>query len=636
MCGIAGIFNPSGGAIDRLGERLERMNALQKHRGPDDEGLWLAPDAALGMGHVRLSVLDLSERARQPMREDEADLTIVFNGEIYNFRELRARLESKHRFRTQSDTEVILKAYMEWGEACPEYLRGMFAFAIWDARRRRLFLARDRFGIKPLYVAWSGETLYFASEIKALFSFLPDVRIDRSGLRDYLTFQFCLRGKTLFENIEEVAPATWRTVDSEGTRSHTYWKVRYDLDMEHGEAWFVERCRELMEDSIRAHVVSDVPVSGYLSGGIDSSGIAALARRATGADDFMAFHGVFRGYGERFDESGFARDVARREGIDLREIPVSSDDFVDAFDRLIYHMDFPVAGPGSFPQYVVSKYVKGKRKVVLGGQGADEIFGGYVRYLIAYFEQCLKGAVAGESHSPRFIVTYESIIPNLQSLAGYEPLMRHFFSAGMFDDYDRRYFRLIDRSAEVRDEVRWDAFPRDYDVYEEFRRVYFSNEIGSRCYFDSMLHFDFLTLLPALLQVEDRTSMAHGVESRTPFLDHPLVEFVATIPANVKFRGGELKRLPKLFFGDTLPASVLGRKDKMGFPVPLVQWYGDALKEFVEKAFGEPSQAAREFLDFDAIRRGLPSEPSFGRKIWGFLCLNSFCRQFLDNRRPFV
>jgi asparagine synthase (glutamine-hydrolysing) len=636
MCGIAGIFSASGQPVDRLRERLERMNALQKHRGPDDEGVWTSSDATVGMGHVRLSILDLSERGHQPMREEEAGLTIAFNGEIYNFRELRARLAPKYRFRTESDTEVILKAYMEWGEACPEYLRGMFAFAIWDERRKRLFLARDRFGIKPLYVASVGDRFYFASEIKALLPFLPRVEIDRNGLRDYLTFQLCLRGKTLFENIHEVLPASWRTVDAQGTRTQTYWSVRYCLDMEHSDEWFVSRCRELVEDSVRAHIVSDVPVGSYLSGGMDSSGVAVLAKRLAGTSDFMGFHGVFRGYGPRFDESEYAREVARREGIDLREIPISARDFIETFDKLIYHMDYPVAGPGSFPQYVVSRYVKGKRKVVLGGQGADEVFGGYVRYLIAYFEQCLKGAIGGESNSPRFVVTYESIIPNLTSLAGYEPLMRHFFAAGMFEDYDRRYFRLIDRSGDVRDGVRWEAFAPDYDVCEEFRQVYFCNEIGNRCYFDSMLHFDFITLLPALLQVEDRMSMAHGIESRTPFLDHPLVEFAATIPANVKFKAGELKRLPKRFFGDTLPESVLNRTDKMGFPVPLVQWYGAELREFVEGAFREPSKAAGEFLDFDAIRRGLPRESGFSRKMWGFLCLNSFCRQFLDEREKFV
>ena len=218
-----------------------------------------------------------------------------------------------------------------------------------------------------------------------------------------------------------------------------------------------------------------------------------------------------------------------------------------------------------------------------------------------------------------------------------EVILKAYLECGqaMFEDYDRRYFRLIDRSGDLAGQVHWDGFPADYDVYEEFRNVYFSNEIGWKCYFDSMLHFDFVTLLPALLQVEDRMSMAHGIESRTPFLDHPLVEFAATIPANVKFKSGELKRLPKLFFADQLPPSVLDRKDKMGFPVPLVQWYADDLKDFVEDAFDQASASAREFLDFDAIRQSIRQEQRFSRKIWGFLCLNSFCTQFVDNHQPF-
>ena len=632
MCGIAGVFDVSGCPVDRLEARLRRMNAVQRHRGPDGEGVWTSPSGCAGLGHVRLSVID-PEGGAQPMVDEEAGLTIVFNGEIYNFRELRSQLATRHAFSTRSDTEVILNAYRKWGAACVEHLRGMFSFAIWDERKRALLLARDRFGIKPLYTAWVGERFYFASEVKALLPFLPDVRLDYRGLRDYLTFQFYLQGKTLFRDVREVPPATSCLVDAQGERATTYWQVQYEPDLDHSDGWFCNRCSELMEDSVRAHLVADVPLGSYLSGGIDSSAVAALARRLQGPGEFMGFHGRFDD-GPCYDESPFARDLARQEGITLRETTITSRDFLDVFDRVIYHLDCPVAGPGSFPQYMVSRSVKGHRKVVLGGQGGDEIFGGYVRYLIAYFEQCLKGAISGVSDPSKFIVTYQSIIPNLKSLRGYEPLMAHFFGQGMFDDYDKRYYRLIDRSGSLGKEIRWESFP-DYDPYDSFREVFFENRIGRQCYFDSMLHFDFVTLLPALLQVEDRMSMAHGIESRTPFLDHPLVEFAATVPANVKFKDGELKRLPKKIFSNLLPESILNRPDKMGFPVPLVDWLKGELKPMVQEMLSSPSVAGREFLNHAEIVKALADEKQFGRKIWGFLCLESFCRQFIDGHVAF-
>jgi asparagine synthase (glutamine-hydrolysing) len=628
MCGIAGIFNVSGSPVERLDERLRFMNARQAHRGPDGDGIWHNASGCAGLGHVRLSIVDLAGGA-QPMHQPDAGLTIVFNGEIYNFRELRSRLEDRYAFTTTSDTEVILHAYREWGSECVSQLRGMFAFAIWDERRRELFLARDRFGIKPLYTTWVGDNFYFASEIKTLLPFLPEVRIDQEGLRDYLAFQFCLQGKTLFRDVRAQLPATSCTVSRQGLQARTYWQVHYDLDWDHTDRWFCSRCRELVEDSVAAHLVSDVPVGSYVSGGIDSSTVAILARRRNPQGEFIGFHGRFDA-GSRYDESGYAQDVAAREGMVLDVTTMSSRDFLETFDKIIYHLDYPVAGPGSFPQYMVSQSVRGRRKVVLGGQGGDEIFGGYVRYMIAYFEQCLKGAIAGVADPSKFVVTYASIIPNLQSLRGYEPLITQFFSRGMFEDYDKRYYRLVDRSGSLGREIRWEYFT-DYDPYDSFRDVFFANRIGKQCYFDSMLHFDFVTLLPALLQVEDRMSMAHGIESRTPFLDHPLVEFAATVPANVKFKDGELKRLPRKVFQDLLPASILSRKDKMGFPVPLVEWFHKDLKSFVQSRFASPSRAGQEFLDHEQILQALAAEKDFGRKIWGFLCLDSFCRQFIDS-----
>ena len=334
MCGIAGVFDVSGGPIDRLEDRLRHMNALQRHRGPDGQRIWTNPSASAGLGHVRLSVVDLQGGA-QPMADRLAGLTIVFNGEIYNYRELRSRLAPRQSFVTRSDTEVILNAFREWGPACVNHLRGMFAFAIWDERKRALFLARDRFGIKPLYTAWVGERFYFASEVKALLPFLADVRLDYCGLRDYLTFQFYLQGKTLFRDVREIPPATSCLVDAEGERATTYWQVNYDLDLDHNDAWFCNRCSELVEDSVRAHLVADVPVGSYLSGGIDSSALAALARRLHGPGEFMGFHGRFD-EGPCYDESPLPATCPAG-----RHHAAGNDDHQPGFSRRLRQADLP-------------------------------------------------------------------------------------------------------------------------------------------------------------------------------------------------------------------------------------------------------------------------------------------------------
>lgn len=629
MCGIAGFFAPD--APVAAGEQLlAAMNARQRHRGPDGEGSWLGADSRVGFGHVRLSILDLTTGA-QPMRSPSGNV-ITYNGEIYNFVELRKEL-GEGAFRTTSDTEVILLAYEKWGERCVEKLRGMFAFALWDAAKGKLFVARDRFGIKPLYHATVDGTFYFASEIKALLPLLPRVAPDRDGLHDYFFFQFCLGSKTMFDGVRQLEPAHCGYVDGRGRlEPRRYWEVHYDLDWGHDERYFVDRVRSCLFDSVDVHLRADVEVGAYVSGGIDSSLIAAIARGARAKDRFQAFSGKFSAFGESFDESRYVRELVRERGILLHEIDITEDDFIRHMPDVIYYLDQPVAGPGSFPQYMVSGLVKGKVKVVLGGQGGDETFGGYARYLLAYWEQCIKGALDGTMHKGNFVVTYESIIPNLVSLRNYKPLIQEFWSQGIFEERDQRYFRLINRSNTFGEVIDWSLF-RGAFSFEEFREIYWGPNVGEESYFDSMTHFDFKTLLPALLQVEDRMSMAHGVESRVPLLDHPLVELAATIPSNIKFQNGELKRLLKIAFKDKLSGAILERKDKMGFPVPLQLWMrrGGRAREFVLDTFRSERARNRFYFsrpfDIEALagREGL-----FGRNLWAFLSLELWQQRFLD------
>jgi asparagine synthase (glutamine-hydrolysing) len=629
MCGIAGVHHLSRQPIPQVDSVLSVMNELQKHRGPDGEGTWTHPQRHTGLAHLRLSIIDLGT-GHQPMTDRHGNW-ISFNGEIYNYVELREELGAD-RFATQSDTEVILHAYRQWGPSCVDRLRGMFAFALWDEQSQTLFCARDRFGIKPFYFTRVDDCFYFASEAKTLLPFVDKIETNLDGLKEYLTFQFTLEGKTLFKNIHELLPGHTMTCARGRIDTRRYWQVYYHLDLDHTERYFSEKLEQLLSESINLHKRSDVPIGAYLSGGLDSSIIASMATQ-DGGGTFAGFNGKFA-LGDKYDESRYARAVGAQQGFPVHEIDITAQHFLDNIRKVIYHLDYPVAGPGSFPQYMTSQLASKHRKVVLGGQGGDEIFGGYARYLVAYFEQCIKAAINGTSQNGNFVVTYESIIPNLASLRGYEPMLQEFWREGLFEDLDRRYFRLINRAPSLGDEVRWDALA-DYDVFETYHSLFKADNVGQASYLDRMTHFDFKTLLPALLQVEDRVSMAHGVESRVPFLDHPLVEFAATMPANVKFKNGSMKHVLRNSTKQHLPQAILDRKDKMGFPVPLSEWLRGEAKDFVQDLLGCQAAKSRDVIDNRRVLAGLQSEPQFGRKLWGFLSLEIWQQEFHDKAAYF-
>lgn len=633
MCGIAGIYRLNNQSYPDMAQHLAVMNQLQKHRGPDGQRYWMHPTRTLGFAHQRLTIIDVAT-GTQPMTDGYGN-TICYNGEIYNYLELKHELK-EYEFHTTSDTEVILAAYQKWGHDCVDHLRGMFSFAIWDEQKQRLFCARDRFGIKPFYYTIIDETLYFASEVKTLIPFIKEINTNLEALHDYLVFQFCLGTKTLFEGIHELPPAHTLTASQGRCQIKKYWEVFYNLDFTHTSTYFEEKLRDLLEESIRLHTRADVPIGAYISGGIDSSIIASVAARhqSSSGQPFFGFTGKFS-EGADYDESGYARILAQEKGINLHEVNITSKDFIDSISQVIYHLDYPVAGPGSFPQYHVSKLAAQHRKVVLGGQGGDEIFGGYTRYLIAYFEQCIKAAINGTSNNGNFIVTYESIIPNLRALKNYQPLLQEFWREGLFDTLDKRYFRLINRAPTLQKEIAWETFDSDYSPFQNFQEIFHGKNVGKESYFDSMTHFDFKTLLRGLLQVEDRMSMAHGLESRVPFLDHPLIEFAATMPSNIKFKDGTLKMVLVNAMRHHLPDAICNRKDKMGFPVPLNDWLQKDIKSFVYDIFNSQQAATRPYFNSDEILKNLGSETKFGRKIWGLLSLELWHRQFHDKAAEF-
>ncbi len=625
MCGIAGFISLNNQPVSAATRCLDVMNHLQRHRGPDGKGTWVHKQSHVGFGHRRLSIIDLTEAAGQPMTDGQGNW-VTFNGEIYNYRELRSEL-GEENFKTTSDTEVILHAWRRWGEGCVNHFRGMFAFALWDESSRTLFCSRDRFGIKPFYYCTVNNTLYFASEAKALLSFLPAIETDLEGLKDYLAFQFCLAGKTLFKGVQELLPAHSLIVSSGTVRTRRYWEVYYNLDFDHTPKYFEEHISELLAESVNFHLRSDVPLGAYVSGGLDSSSIASIASRDV-STPFAGFTGKFT-LGPEYDESVYARAVGEECGFPIHETDITAADFIQNIQKVIYHLDCPVAGPGSFPQYMVSALAARHRKVVLGGQGGDEIFGGYTRYLIAYFEQCIKAAIEGTTRTGNFIVTYESIIPNLVALKQYKPLLQEFWRDGLFDDMDRRYFRLINRAPHLGEEVRWEELG-NYSPYETFRSIFTSDNVGKKSYFDMMTHFDFKTLLPALLQVEDRVSMAHGLESRVPLLDHPLVEFAATIPADSKFRDGEMKHVFKRAIQPFLPEVIYNRTDKMGFPTPLNQWLKNEAHDFVRDTLTSRTALSRDLIDNRLVMEKISTESKFGRNIWGLLSLELWQQAFHD------
>ncbi|MFT5128682.1 MAG: asparagine synthase (glutamine-hydrolyzing) [Rhodothermales bacterium] len=628
MCGIAGAFSLSGQPIQDVHGRLRVMNNLQAHRGPDGEGTWVHNHQHVGFGHRRLSIIDL-DQGQQPMVAESGN-SISYNGEIYNYLELRAELSAEFSFRTDSDTEVILAAYEKWGENCVRRLRGMFAFAIWDEARNRLYCARDAFGIKPFYYLRAGDKLYFSSEAKALLPFLDQIETDLEGFKDYLTFQFCLGGKTLFKHICELLPAHAMSVANGSVSIRRYWEVQYVPDFDNTENYFEEHLRHLLGESVDFHLRSDVPVGAYISGGVDSSLLASLAAsRSSQTEPFLGFTGKFSRHGAAFDESGYARGLAEQRGIQLHEADIGAGDFIENIRKVIFHLDYPVAGPGSFSQFMVSRLAAQHRKVVLGGQGGDEVFGGYARYLLAYFEQCIKGAINGTTQSGNFIVTYESIIPNLVALKQYVPMMQQFWSKGLFESMDRRYFSLVNRAPGLGDEINWPVL-EPYSSRETFHGVFHGDNVGKESYFDLMTHFDFKTLLPALLHVEDRMSMAHGLESRVPLLDIPIVELAASIPSSIKFRDGQMKHLFRKSAKPYLTPEIMGRKDKMGFPTPLSEWLSGEAHGFVCDLLNTQAARERELVDNRKVRALMDREPRYGRKVWGLLSLEIWQQEFHD------
>ena len=625
MCGFVGVINKTGREVES--NLLRKMASVIHHRGPDEEGMMI--EGPVGFFHKRLSIIDLST-GQQPMTY--GNCTVVFNGEIYNYIELREDLLRKgHRFETTSDTEVILHLYLEYGDGLSNLLNGMFAFIIFDRNFNKLFISRDHFGIKPLYWFHDDQKIVFGSEIKALLAH-PEIptECDTENLYEYLTFQFVMGEGTMFKNIFTMQPGHYMTIelDTWQTKVVKYWEPNFNLDQYHTEEYFIVELRKILDETISQQLRSDVPIGTYLSGGIDSSLVTVMASKFLDKP-IKSFSGAFR-EGAEFNELQYARIASNAAKSELFEIFPTEQEFIDVMPKLIYHLDEPVAGPGLFPQYIVSKFASKHVKVILGGQGGDEIFGGYARYMVAYLEQALKGAINETNEEEEHIVSLNSILPNLPALKQYVPMMKTFWKDGAFEPMDRRYFNLINRMGSTSSFLNPDLVQqcRNEKIFNKFSG-YFNNP-DTRSYFNKMTHFDMYGSLPGLLQVEDRVSMSVSIESRVPLLDRRIVDLISRMPAGMKFKGGEMKYLLKKAIKDIMPVEIMNRKDKMGFPVPLHIWSKNKAKGFIMDVLLSKKAKERNIINTKYIETLINSEQPFSRGLWGLLSLELWYHQFMD------
>jgi asparagine synthase (glutamine-hydrolysing) len=630
MCGIAGFVNlaPASGA-DVV---LRRMTSAIAHRGPDDSGFY--HDSQAFLGFRRLSIIDVAG-GHQPMANESGSHWIIYNGEIFNHAEIRPDLErAGHQYKTRCDTETILHAYEEYGPDCVLRFRGMFAFAIWDKDSRKLFCARDRLGIKPFYYFWDGRTFAFASEIKALLEH-PSISpaLEESLVPEYLGFGYISEERTLFRGIRKLMPGHHLVLDLTDSRPEPkirqYWDVPEPQTVERrSERDWIAELRQRLEETVRMRLMSDVPLGMFLSGGVDSSAIAALIKRmAPGPVKTFSV-----GYNEaQFSELSYARQVARTIGTEHSEVMVGMEDFFDALPRLVWHEDEPITWPSSVSLYFVSKLAAEQVKVALTGEGSDELFGGYERYrwnLLNRRGARLYSALPGGAR--KWI--RERLANSSLLKASSRRKLRHTF-LGREDSVESLYLDNFYCGFSLGDQSRLSASSPEA-VYGNYLRYW--NARPEAPALPRMLYADQKTYLVELLMKQDQMSMACSIESRVPFLDHRFVEFAMSIPDHLKIRGGTQKFILKKAVEDLLPRDIVYRK-KMGFPTPLRAWLMDAKAAPLYKALISPDGLLASCVDQNELNRLLDAHRG-GRqdatdRIWRLLNFQIWGDVFLTGKR---
>lgn len=629
MCGICGIFHSERTrGVNR--ELLAAMNHQIVHRGPDDDGFFVEENIGLAMR--RLSIIDI-QTGHQPLSNEDGNVWIVFNGEIYNHQDLRKDLQVRgHRYRTKSDTETIVHLYEEYGTKCVEHLRGMFAFAIWDRTKRCLFLARDRLGIKPLYYRFENNTLLFGSEIKTLLAYAGvKPEFNRGVLAEYLAFGYLAGEETMYAGIRKLLPGHTLTIDEHGhLRASPYWDLNVSVDDgSRSREYYVRSYREQLEECVSSHLMSDVPLGVFLSGGLDSSAIAALTTkiRREPIETFSV------GYGEdAFSELPYARTIADHLKSRHHEVRLSRDEFFQTLPQLIWHEDEPIVWPSSVALYFVARLARERVTVVLTGEGSDETLGGYTRYPWTLLNS-------------RMDNIYRTLTP-----AVLRRILRNGIGSFPIDAASKR---KLEHTFLVRDGASWPSFYFD-NFYSAFsaadqddlltpqaKQMVGDAYAGSMKYWNDssgellhrLLYTDIKTYLVELLMKQDQMSMAASIESRVPFLDHALVEFTASIPAKYSTRGMAGKCILKLAVEDLLPKSIVHRR-KMGFPTPWAYWLSGPSLDTLRDLLMESRTLERGFFHPEAINRLFAEHTAghhdHGNRIWRLLNLEVWHRIFLD------
>ena len=599
MCGIAGIFE-FGEDVHVDSGVLRRMCDVMAHRGPDDDGFFI--QGRIGLGMRRLSIVDLAT-GHQPISNEDGSVWIVFNGEIYNHRELRERLRSLgHHYRTHSDTETIVHLYEEYGKDCVQHLRGMFAFAIWDTERKFLFIARDRLGIKPLYYQHTPGRFLFGSEIKVLLAY-PTVRaeLNRGVVPEFLSFGYLSGEDTFYTNVKKLMPGHTLVVDEHGTlRVEQYWDLQATpRDKTHDERYYVEHYRELLEEAVRSHLMSDVPLGVFLSGGLDSSAVAALMTkiRREPVETFSV------GYAEQtYSELPYARTVAQHLNSRHHEVIVSREDFFSALPNLIWHEDEPIVWPSSVSLFFVAQLAREKVKVVLTGEGSDETLAGYSRY--AYTLKNLAFDRLYRILVPRGIRRHlrESVATAGWINASARRKLSHTFLGRDGESWASFYFDNFFSAFTQNDQrdLLTDKFNGEMAAASGDYNVMACWEKSSGDILERLLYTDIKTYLVELLMKQDNMSMAASIESRVPFLDHVLVEWATRVPASVQIRGGTGKQILKKAVEDLLPHPIIYRQ-KLGFPTPWSGWLAGSQLDAIERLLLEPRTMSRGFFKRSAI-----------------------------------
>jgi asparagine synthase (glutamine-hydrolysing) len=629
MCGICGVFHSDRARrVNR--DMLVRMNQQIVHRGPDDDGFFVEENVGLAMR--RLSIIDI-QTGHQPLSNEDSSVWIVFNGEIYNHQDLRKDLESRgHRYRSKSDTETIVHLYEEYGRECVGYLRGMFAFAIWDRRKRCLFIARDRLGIKPLYYRFDGGTLLFGSEIKTILAH-PGTKpeFNLGGLAEYLAFGYLAGEESMYAGIRKLMPGHTLTVDEHcNLETSPYWDLDVKVDdVSQPREYYIQRYREQLEQCVASHLMSDVPLGVFLSGGLDSSAIAALTTkiRKEPIETFSV------GYGEEaYSELPYARTIAKHLKSKHHAVHLSRDEFFETLPRLIWHEDEPIVWPSSVALYFVARLARERVTVVLTGEGSDETLGGYTRYPWTLMNS-------------RIDTVYRRLTP---------PALRHMLRKGIQSfPLAAASKRKLEHTFLARDGASWPSFYFDnfYSAFStaeqddllapETRQRAGDAYAGSMKYWNHssadllhrLLYTDIKSYLVELLMKQDQMSMAASVESRVPFLDHALVEFTARIPAKYATRGMAGKCILKSAVKDLLPDSIVHRQ-KLGFPTPWAYWLAGPALNNLRSLLTEPRTLERGHFRAEAISRLFDEHMSghrdHGNRIWRLLNLELWQRIFLD------